>query len=299
MEKLFSTADLARMWNVSESTVKRWADAGELPCVKTPGGHRRFTLDAVSRFQRERGFAAVGRLAAAATGDDDEDDAREADPLERALERPDPYALAGLFLDAALAGDDRAAGGLLARAYLRGLAPVELYEQIVAPALHRVGERWMRGEITVADEHLATRAVIDALVRLQPDFLRRPSNGKTAVVGCPEDELHEVAARCAAFLLEIEGWRVVVLGPNTPFFSFADAVASHRPRLVVVSSTILVDLDRQSREYAPLYAAAHAAGARLAVGGAGFRDPAVRARFAHDFYATTLRELTRYAASVA
>ena len=51
MGKLFSTTELARMWNVSESTIKRWCDAGDLKCVKTPGGHRRFNLEAISRFR--------------------------------------------------------------------------------------------------------------------------------------------------------------------------------------------------------------------------------------------------------
>jgi excisionase family DNA binding protein len=290
LEKLFSTADLARMWNVSESTVKRWADAGDLTCTKTPGGHRRFTLDEVSRFQRSQGFEATGRLVAA--GDD------EAPPpeLERALERPDFGALARLCYRGAVSGDMDAVGHLLARAYLRGVAPVDLHELVVASAMHRVGDAWMSGELTVADEHLATRTVLDALVRLQPSIPHRPPNGRTAVVGCPEDEMHEVAARCIAFLLELEGWHVVVLGMDTPFFSFADAVARHAPRLVVVSSTILVDLDRQSREYAPFYAAAREAGARVVIGGAGFRDAAVRARFAHDAYAANFRELLRLAA---
>ncbi len=291
MEKLFSTAELARMWNVSESTVKRWADAGDLACVKTPGGHRRFTLEEISRFQRSQGFEAVGQLVTAAAGTDD------AIPpeLERALERPDFAALSDIYFRSAVAGDVDAVSGLLARGYLRGIAPVDLHEQVLTPALHRVGELWVSGELTVADEHLATRTVLDALVRLQPEMLRRTSNGRTVVVGCPEDEMHEVASRCAAFLLELEGWRVVTLGMHTPFFTFKDAVERHAPELIIISSTIMVDLDRQSREYALLHDAARTAGARVVIGGVGFRDPAVRTRFPHDHYATSFRDLLRYA----
>jgi excisionase family DNA binding protein len=280
------------MWNVSESTVKRWADAGDLVCVKTPGGHRRFKLDEVSRFQRSQGFEAVGRLLATA------DDEEVPDELEHALERPNVFALSEIVVRSAVAGDLSAVSNLLGRAYLRGLAPVDIYEQIIATALHRVGERWMSGEITVADEHLATRTILDSLIRLHPEMRRRPSNGQTAIVGCPEDEMHEVAARCVSFLLDQDGWRVVTLGMDTPFFSFSDAIARHQPKLVVVSSTILVDLDRQSREYLPLHEAARQAGAKVVVGGAGFRDPGVRARFPHDHYSTSFRDLLRYASSI-
>lgn len=293
MEKLFSTAELARLWNISESTVKRWADAGDLACVKTPGGHRRFTLEEVTRFQRDQGFEAVGRLVAGGEGDEDAPPA-----LERALERPDMLALSELFYGSAVAGDVGGVSNILARAYLRGVTPVDLYEQILAPALHRVGELWMRGELTVADEHLATRTVLDALIRIQPELMHRPSNGRVAVVGCPEDEMHEVASRCIAFLLELEGWRTVALGMHTPFFSFRDALERHRPNLLCISSTVMVDLDRQAREYSAMYEASRAAGVRVVIGGAGFRDPVIRGRFPHDFHASNFRSLLRYAASI-
>jgi len=45
--KYYSTRDLAKLLGVDDSTVKRWADLGEIPCYKTLGGHRRFTPETV------------------------------------------------------------------------------------------------------------------------------------------------------------------------------------------------------------------------------------------------------------
>ena len=294
VDKLFSTAELARLWNVSESTVKRWADSGDLACVRTPGGHRRFTFDEVSRFQHAQGFEAVGRLLQ--TG---EDEGGAAVPeLERAIERPDLPALARLAVRGAVEGDTGGVSAVFARAYLRGVTALDVYDRILTPAMHEVGEMWVRGDLTVADEHLATRTVLDALVRLQPELMRRPATGRVAVVGCPEDEMHEVAARGVGHLLELDGWRAVTLGMHTPFFSFVSAVERHAPALVCVSSTVMLDLERRSREYTALYEATRSAGARLAVGGAGFSDPVVRARFPHDHYAVSFRDLLRFATTV-
>ncbi|HKG22868.1 MAG TPA: helix-turn-helix domain-containing protein, partial [Blastocatellia bacterium] len=58
MKRSYSTTDLAKMWNVSGSTIKRWADAGLLKCHKTVGGHRKFDIDEVSRFQNRSGLIA-------------------------------------------------------------------------------------------------------------------------------------------------------------------------------------------------------------------------------------------------
>ena len=50
--QLLSTSDAARLIGVGTTSVKRWADTGLLDCVRTAGGHRRFTRDSLDRFIR-------------------------------------------------------------------------------------------------------------------------------------------------------------------------------------------------------------------------------------------------------
>jgi len=42
-----TTREVADIARVDTSTVRRWADSGELPSVKTPGGHYRFDRSAI------------------------------------------------------------------------------------------------------------------------------------------------------------------------------------------------------------------------------------------------------------
>src|ERR1043165_4310267 len=60
--KFLTTRQLSRVWLVSEATIKRWADTGQLKSSRTVGGHRRFPLAEGMRFQTER------RLSAATVG---------------------------------------------------------------------------------------------------------------------------------------------------------------------------------------------------------------------------------------
>ena len=46
-ERLLTRAQVAEMFHVSPSTVRRWAEAGKLPSVKTLGGHHRYDAKAV------------------------------------------------------------------------------------------------------------------------------------------------------------------------------------------------------------------------------------------------------------
>lgn len=41
-EKLLTGAEVAALFKVDQETVARWADAGKLTCVRTPGGRRRY-----------------------------------------------------------------------------------------------------------------------------------------------------------------------------------------------------------------------------------------------------------------
>lgn len=49
-EVCYSSSDLARLFSVDESTIRRWADSGKLRCSRTLGHHRRFPAAIVSEF---------------------------------------------------------------------------------------------------------------------------------------------------------------------------------------------------------------------------------------------------------
>jgi excisionase family DNA binding protein len=41
-DRLLTPGEVAAIFRVDSKTVSRWAAAGKLPCIKTPGGHNRF-----------------------------------------------------------------------------------------------------------------------------------------------------------------------------------------------------------------------------------------------------------------
>lgn len=45
--QLLRTSDVAVLFEVSERTVSEWAKKGQIPSVRTPGGHRRYPADGI------------------------------------------------------------------------------------------------------------------------------------------------------------------------------------------------------------------------------------------------------------
>jgi excisionase family DNA binding protein len=46
--------ETAKYLGVHPVTLRRWADAGEISCMRTAGGHRRFALEVIKHFSSER-----------------------------------------------------------------------------------------------------------------------------------------------------------------------------------------------------------------------------------------------------
>jgi excisionase family DNA binding protein len=54
--KSLTTKEVARLCRVSDATVKRWEEAGQIKSERTSGGHRRFRAEEIAKFQRKFGL---------------------------------------------------------------------------------------------------------------------------------------------------------------------------------------------------------------------------------------------------
>jgi methanogenic corrinoid protein MtbC1 len=91
------------------------------------------------------------------------------------------------FAAALLAADEVAAEGVIRQAIADKLTTAQIDEEIITPALWLVGELWERGEISVADEHIATEICIRVLA-LQREVRRvaRQRRSHRIMLAAPE-----------------------------------------------------------------------------------------------------------------
>ncbi len=135
-----------------------------------------------------------------------------------------------------IAGDARAAQGLVAQALERAPAP-DVYEQLIARSLHEVGRRWQAGEIGVAQEHLAAGVCEHLLPELAARLPRRPRCRRLAIVACAPWELHALGSRVVADFVDAGGWDVLYLGALVPASVLAELTLARRADVVALSAT--------------------------------------------------------------
>ena len=99
---------------------------------------------------------------------------------------------------------------------------------VVLPYLHELGERWERGEVTVAQEHFASNVLRGRLLGLARGWGR--GTGPRAVLACAPGELHDLSLIIFGLVLAGRGWVITYLGPDTPISTIKEAVPDPGPR---------------------------------------------------------------------
>ncbi|MDY7101227.1 MAG: cobalamin-dependent protein [Actinomycetota bacterium] len=132
-------------------------------------------------------------------------------------------------------GDLGGAWSVVQAALASGYDPNGVYLELLAPALARIGERWQRGELGVAEGHVAAGVAVRLVGQLGPRFRRRGRSRGRVAIGCPAGEWHSLSAAVVADVLRGCSFDVVDLGPDVPADVFASVVAEQRFSFVGLS----------------------------------------------------------------
>lgn len=115
-----------------------------------------------------------------------------------------------------------------------------LMEEVLAPLMRTIGERWREGTLRPIHEHLASAAVRSFTGSLR-SAAAVSAWAPRLIVTTPAGQLHELGALLAASAAESEGWQVAYLGPNLPAEEIAAAARLLPARAVVLSLTLPLD----------------------------------------------------------
>lgn len=153
-------------------------------------------------------------------------------------ERPEVSAdVVTAALDSIEAFDPDALQRVLSDALL-ALGAMGFVQRVAAPLLVEVGDRWSRGELTVADEHLTSGVLRNLLSSLL--HTRGRGHGVRLLMSTPAGERHELGTLITSLVAADAGLDVVYLGPDMPALEIADA-ADRCDAKVVALGVVLAD----------------------------------------------------------
>jgi MerR family transcriptional regulator, light-induced transcriptional regulator len=219
---------LAEAIGVSESSLKRWADEGRLTVERTAGGHRRIPLTEAVAFIRRAGLSPVRPELLGLP---------ESGAVTMRAARDRNRAAAHLYY--ALVEDrPSAARSLIVSSYGEGAGLTWLFDDVIRPALARVGELWEHGPEGIFLEHRAMDTCVRALAEIARLLPPADEEAPVALGGGAEGERYQLPSAMAALVLAEAGYRVRDLGAGTPVDATLAAVARYEPQLVWQSISV-------------------------------------------------------------
>ena len=261
--------ELSRRSGVSPELLRAWERRyGLLQPTRSAGGLRLYSPDDLARVQAMQRHLADGYAAAEAAALATQTTRREDNEIATPTARDE--------LAAALASFDDGSVHAVFDALLARLSVDALLRDVIVPYLHELGERWERGEVSIAQEHFASTLLRGRLLGLARGWGR--GIGPVAVLACAPGEQHDLGLLAFGIALRARGWRIIYLGTDTPIASVADAARSCNPAAAVVSAVDPRIFRRHAEELQQL-----ALNTRLCLGGAG----AAKARLDADLLQLT------------
>jgi DNA-binding transcriptional MerR regulator len=265
---LLRIGELARRAGIAPATLRAWERRyGIVEPTRTEAGYRLYSEDDERRLRRmieliTRG-AAPAEAAARVSAEADENGAGgEGGALDSAALRDELFtALHGYDGPAAHRAIDRAIAAYSVEALLA---------EIVLPVLRRIGDTWSRAETSVAQEHFASSLIRGRLMALSRGW--GAGAGPLALLACPAGEEHDLGLVAFGLVLSERGWRVALLGSDTPLEELSQTAERLRPTVLVLALTTPAAAERIEAQTlrglsAPLLVAGAAAdealGARL------------------------------------
>jgi MerR family transcriptional regulator, light-induced transcriptional regulator len=223
---------LAKRTGVSPELLRAWEQRyGLLQPTRTAGGFRLYSAADEARVQGMQSLVAGGLAAAQAARlllSDDEPAPRSVSTSAATLEDA-----AGSLTASLDRLDEQAANTALDRLFA-GYTVETVLRDAVIPYLHRLGDRWEAGEVSVAQEHFASNLLRGRLLGLAQGWGQ--GQGPGAILACVPGEQHELGLLAFGVALRRRGWRITYLGSDSPIGAVADISRSLLPAVVVLLS---------------------------------------------------------------
>jgi excisionase family DNA binding protein len=261
--QFLNSEEAANVLGVNVSSIKRWTDEGKLECIRTVGGHRKFQMDHLAAFlERNKKKASKVSMFKVENSKDIE--------LNYYILKGNFDYLKSFLLKQSLKNNRDRVQQILTGLYLGQYPLYQIYDNLLVPVLHDIGNRWMHEKISVIEEHIASQIIRDSVIRLQ-GIIRVPMK-KIGNVICLNlsNELHDISLKMAQNVLELRGYKTFYSGQKTPLFNFEHLLKKIKPDRLYISSTYVEKVQDDQHEIENLYKMCKNNSIDVYVGGSGF-----------------------------
>ena len=240
---------VAQKTGISAATLRAWERRYGIPVPRrTESSYRVYSDEDILHIQRLRALCSDGMSPS---------EAAKIVLAEAAQPMPDlaigdPYEqVRNQIVQAVEAFDPDGIEMAVNRALTLGSASV-ICERVIVPVMFEIGALWHSGQITIAQEHLATQ-LLETTARKLIGLMHPPPGSRRVLLACFAEDEHTLPLYGIALHLAQASFRTVMLGSRTPPSAIRQAVQHLKPACVGLSVT-LPPPPHRARELVDAYA---------------------------------------------
>ena len=143
------------------------------------------------------------------------------------------------FFKALLKGDSSECKSMLLAMLNQNISIPELYEYVFRRSLYQIGELWLKKELTVADEHLASALCENLMAHIQNQLNPTKTIGKKVLISCVTSNLHQIGPKMVSNIFELLGWESHYLGANMPISDLIEVIDRYLPKVICLSIALV------------------------------------------------------------
>ncbi len=286
MEDIFTPKQVAAALQVSESSVKRWCDRGEIRTDRTIGGHRRIPLGFLLAFLESTNRRLIDPEAIGM----EQQDRKISSPTTECLGLSD---MKEQLEQAILSGSEAACRRLVCTCFSSqgGMGP--LADDLISPVFVSVGDKWQQGAVNIYQERHACQIIVSLVHELRR-LIPEPSGlAPLAMGGTPTGDQYQLGTLFTDMVFREQGWRTTNLGSNIPFASLLSAARKHMPKVFWLSISHVENEVEFLEGYAD-FAKRLPKGILLLVGGRALNDQ-LRPKMIYSSYCDGMKQLATLA----
>ncbi|MBP7006468.1 MAG: helix-turn-helix domain-containing protein [Candidatus Pacebacteria bacterium] len=221
----FTPPQLASIFEVNETTIKRWIWNGKLKANLTIGGHYRVSKDQLNIFFKK--YPQISKNSYVIRRYNREKNKKIGEWEE--------------YYELILINKHEEAFKLLQSLYVSGNDITVIIDNYFVPVLWKIGFEYNKGSISIYEEHRMSFRINEHLSRFEQFAKRNIKKSKKAILLCAKGENHIIPLQMLNLVLSKNNWDTHVLGVNISYEELEKAVNKIKPNMICITKSYTED----------------------------------------------------------
>ena len=259
-KKYLNTKQVGNLFDVNESTVRRWATSGKIECISSAGGHRKFSYQNVMNFANTQGLKI------------------------NSSEIPYNVNRKTIISDSVnhvFKNDAKSLELIFVQLFLDGTPLTDLMDNYVEKILVEIQNKLDKREVSIAEEHIARKIVSKALNNFKLTVSDSSSENKENILCLNlENDIPDLPIDMIQILLENKNYNVHNCGANTSIKDIKKLLSTKKYKAIFIylcdrqccTATVRDNLRKTNQDLDDISVLAKKYNIELYLGGPSFKN---------------------------